>query len=367
MAWISDRSDAPTFLQWILRHSKEKDFEMIALNWLSNSDSFSHIKWPSIWFGVYDRSTFKNIRRVALDFLFDGAEHTKSNISNIRADGWIGVWSRLWNDVEVRDELVDLAELYFNNTEDKQRFIYNVIFKIFNDGGNYKNRIRSLLVSWIEDDQHGYRSLPMIAHVLLVEEHDPNFLNVVSDWLRNDRVPDSAWISVWQAARAAHANPILIEAAIDWLMRRDFYSEYWPGILGQLLRNGAVWAPHPVADIASRWLTLPISLHHTDRKLIQAFAEVAALTTSKLGASPVWRDDVLWGLVELGGSAQLGDLYSAVTRVRRRRGANVPRNFESIVRRELELNSSDSKAHNGRNDWFQSMHGIGSGHWAVRR
>jgi hypothetical protein len=79
-----------------------------------------------------------------------------------------------------------------------------------------------------------------------------------------------------------------------------------------------------------------------------------------------WRDDVKRAVGECGGQASLRQIYDKVREIRRHEGRSLPANVESIVRRELETNSSDSDSYTGRFDWFRSVGGIGKGVWALR-
>jgi len=87
---------------------------------------------------------------------------------------------------------------------------------------------------------------------------------------------------------------------------------------------------------------------------------------STFSTTIVWRQDVRDGLTALGGSAHLKEIYEQVRSTRRSKGRSVPANLEAIVRRELEYNSSDATAYQGKRDWFRSVDGIGSGVWALR-
>jgi hypothetical protein len=87
--------------------------------------------------------------------------------------------------------------------------------------------------------------------------------------------------------------------------------------------------------------------------------------TFKIGTI-LWRQDVRESLKNLGGSGHLKDIYEQVRIIRRSKGRSVPANLDAIVRRELEYNSSDAGAYQGKRDWFKSVDGIGSGVWALR-
>lgn len=80
-----------------------------------------------------------------------------------------------------------------------------------------------------------------------------------------------------------------------------------------------------------------------------------------------WRDDVRQALYVLGGESDLARIYAEVRKLRVAGERSVPVNYKAIVRRELEYNSSDSEAYTGKNDWFRSVGGIGSGLWALRK
>jgi negative regulator of replication initiation len=80
-----------------------------------------------------------------------------------------------------------------------------------------------------------------------------------------------------------------------------------------------------------------------------------------------WRDDVMQGLTELGGTAPLADIYRKVRAIRRAAGRSLPPSTEAVIRRELENNSSDSDSFTRERDWFAMPQGKGAGIWSIRK
>jgi len=78
-----------------------------------------------------------------------------------------------------------------------------------------------------------------------------------------------------------------------------------------------------------------------------------------------WRESVKRALNELGGTAHLREIYSKVKKIRESVGLSIPTNFEAIVRKELEINSPDSKHFQGGKPLFYSKYGIGEGVWTT--
>lgn len=78
-----------------------------------------------------------------------------------------------------------------------------------------------------------------------------------------------------------------------------------------------------------------------------------------------WCDDVYQALKTLGGEAPLASIYAAVEARRRSGGRSVPPTLPEVVRKELEVHSSDSDAFGG-DDWFAMAAGKGNGIWALR-
>ena len=76
-----------------------------------------------------------------------------------------------------------------------------------------------------------------------------------------------------------------------------------------------------------------------------------------------WLEDVISGLENLNVVAPLADIYEELRRLRPKPH---PQNFDAIIRRMLESNSSDSDAYSGTNDLFYSVDGIGGGVWELR-
>lgn len=83
-------------------------------------------------------------------------------------------------------------------------------------------------------------------------------------------------------------------------------------------------------------------------------------------AGPTWREDVEQALRSLGGKADLARIYNAVRALRASAGRSQPRNLEAVVRKELEMNSSDSEVFQGGRDLFSMPEGKGAGVWSVR-
>lgn len=80
----------------------------------------------------------------------------------------------------------------------------------------------------------------------------------------------------------------------------------------------------------------------------------------------LWRETVEAALQNLGGVAPLRDLYIEARKVRIAENDSTPDNLASIVRRELEYNSSDSTQWQEMRDIFFSVHGVGGGVWGLR-
>jgi hypothetical protein len=79
-----------------------------------------------------------------------------------------------------------------------------------------------------------------------------------------------------------------------------------------------------------------------------------------------WVDDVVDGLRSIGGKGTYPEIYDAVRTIRLRNGRSVPKSFEEVVRKEIEIHSSDSTVFVGREDYFYAPEGLGAGLWALR-
>jgi hypothetical protein len=90
-------------------------------------------------------------------------------------------------------------------------------------------------------------------------------------------------------------------------------------------------------------------------------------TTSAVGQVR-WCDDVRAALIELGGRAPLAKIYAMVEKIRLTGGRSTPPSLEEVVRKELEVRSSDSEVYDADRgeDWFEMPEGKGSGIWAIR-
>lgn len=79
---------------------------------------------------------------------------------------------------------------------------------------------------------------------------------------------------------------------------------------------------------------------------------------------PSWRQEVEFAFNNIGGVAHLSDVYSFIENHAER---SLPTNWKSIVRKEIEHGSSDSKHYQKKSDKFYSVNGIGEGFWGLRK
>ena len=75
-----------------------------------------------------------------------------------------------------------------------------------------------------------------------------------------------------------------------------------------------------------------------------------------------WLNDTITAMRELGGICHYSDLYEKIKEIR---GTNLPGSWQAIIRRTVEINSSDSAAFAGK-DLFYTTKGIGKGCWGLR-
>lgn len=90
--------------------------------------------------------------------------------------------------------------------------------------------------------------------------------------------------------------------------------------------------------------------------------------TTSAGRKARWCDDVRAALLASGGTAHLSQIYQKVRDIRRAAGQSTPKSLEAVIRKELEMRSSDSDAYDAARgeDWFEMAQGRGSGVWALR-
>lgn len=75
-----------------------------------------------------------------------------------------------------------------------------------------------------------------------------------------------------------------------------------------------------------------------------------------------WVDDIVSSLRDLGGEANLNDIYNHVRMKRKTAGRSVTKEYQATIRRTLEDHSSDSANHRAA-DLFAL---VGRGIWALR-
>lgn len=79
-----------------------------------------------------------------------------------------------------------------------------------------------------------------------------------------------------------------------------------------------------------------------------------------------WSSDVETAMKRIAGPANYEEIYETVREVRLSQGRSWPSTAESVVRREIQEASSDSKSWKGLKDSFTSVNGLGKGIWAIR-
>ena len=75
------------------------------------------------------------------------------------------------------------------------------------------------------------------------------------------------------------------------------------------------------------------------------------------------RETIIAALNSLGGEASLSEITETALALGAKSKA---KDFNSVVRNEIERHSSDSAAYNGKEDVFYSVEGIGKGVWGLR-
>ena len=98
-------------------------------------------------------------------------------------------------------------------------------------------------------------------------------------------------------------------------------------------------------------------------KAVQAIVDSASEGTRQTeGKIPTWINDIVKAFENLGGIAPYSKLYEEVRRLRK---GSLPESWKAIIRREVEMHSSDSEVFSGK-DLFYSASGIGKGIWGLR-
>lgn len=80
-----------------------------------------------------------------------------------------------------------------------------------------------------------------------------------------------------------------------------------------------------------------------------------------------WVDDIVTALESVGGAGFYSEIYQIVRDIRSSNQRSIPISFEEVVRKEIEIHSSDSDAFQGREDLFCAPKGKGAGYWELRK
>ena len=118
----------------------------------------------------------------------------------------------------------------------------------------------------------------------------------------------------------------------------------------------AIWRNHSSGDQSENDIL----------RRVLAVGRTPSETKQTSGERKKWVDDVLEGILSLGGKGYYSEIYESVKAARIRNGSRIPKSFQAIIRREIEYHSSDSDAYLGKRDLFTAPKGLGAGYWAVR-
>jgi len=131
----------------------------------------------------------------------------------------------------------------------------------------------------------------------------------------------------------------------------------WRSIQVDVDVYAAIWRNHAVGDQNENDILKRMLLARTSR-------EKSELQHHRKKRK--WIDDVLSGILAIGGKGYYSEIYKSVKRIRIENGNRIPKSFEAIIRREIENHSSESEAFLGKQDLFTAPKGLGAGYWAVR-
>ncbi|MDQ8732441.1 DUF262 domain-containing HNH endonuclease family protein [Bradyrhizobium sp. LHD-71] len=210
-----------------------------------------------------------------------------------------------------------------------------------------------------------YDEQASIEHVL------PQTVSSGSEWA--NLFPDEAERILWthrianlvlltRRINAKASNWDFEQKKINYFATEDGTS---PFVVTQGVLRAETWSPeylktrqaYLISTLADIW-----ELDGNDPDRVQIDASSAGFTSAAEEAT--WREDVRTALVQLGGQAHLEEIYRAVNLLREKGGRSVPASFRSLVRKNLEENSSDSEAFSGL-DLF-ALKIKGSGVWSIK-
>jgi hypothetical protein len=135
-----------------------------------------------------------------------------------------------------------------------------------------------------------------------------------------------------------------------------------PFALTTQVLSHATWTP----EIVDRRQELLLKILRDHWRLEGSVPSIFVSQSPSVGDG-TWRDDVLEALRRLNSRAALAKIYAEVKSLRQAMNRSVPENYDAIVRRTLEENSSDSSAYRGGPDLFQMAEEPGAGVWSLRR
>lgn len=81
------------------------------------------------------------------------------------------------------------------------------------------------------------------------------------------------------------------------------------------------------------------------------------------GNMATWIEDIKKALDNIGGVGEYSQIYDEIKKIRL---SQLPVSWHAIVRKEIEVRSSDSEAFGGKEDLFYSVNGLGQGVWGLR-
>jgi hypothetical protein len=216
-----------------------------------------------------------------------------------------------------------------------------------------------------------YDEQASIEHVL------PQTVSASSEWaqLFPDETKRSAWthrianlVLLTRRINSKASNWDFEQKKIKYFATEDGTS---PFVLTQGVLQTSTWSLQHLEERQKQLISALASIWDLDLTVMDASAspaqaqEVSPTAVNGISEDATWLDDVKSALKLLGGQAHLEDIYESVRKLREQNNRSIPLSWKSLVRKNLEENSSDSDAHAGTSDLF-SMKQKGSGVWSLR-
>ncbi|MBL52099.1 MAG: hypothetical protein CMG57_09105 [Candidatus Marinimicrobia bacterium] len=249
------------------------------------------------------------------------------------------------NDDFKRSEYERIDKPFFYDEENEFIFFKGFIAGLYNSSGQF-NRLGQSLVTKAYDDMFLYSSIHEISNDLAFISIATNQLEKIFEHYKINDFFHGINYRNYKNQSNKDKNINIMNNIEKFILENILSSEYKEIEIDN-------------EDFSHTGWSLIDNKHKADRSNISS-------KNNQTDQDTKWLDIVIKAMDNLPDNPNLAQIYLETKKIRKNKGLSIPPSTEAIIRRELETNSSDSDAWNGKNDIFTNSD-KGSGIWNLRK